>query len=411
MTDVESGSGMDVASGFNRTFLSLVLVGLTGLAASAQTPVQRPAAPSTTGPATITGRVIAADTGLPLRRASVRLTSPALSPRPPVVTDVEGRFIFDDIPLGQYGVTAQKEGFLALSYGQQRPTDLPRDLELRDGQTVATIEFSLPRASVIAGRVIDESGKPIVNAEVMARRQMFVPGSSMLAAATKDTTNDLGEFRLFGLNPGRYVVSASWHGPGATYSQDEHRFGLAPTYYPGTVQLADAALVEVGVGEIVGTLTFPLVPVRLATVEGQVLDPQGRPVSNVIVTIAPRVAGMVAGPAFNAHTDAEGAFLFGEVPPGDYDLRAMVPVLRTATSVATARVRTNGEDVRGIIVSPPAPATIAGRVVLDRAPGAPAIEPIGVSIGLAHVEVPVRTTSPPRPVDGEFDSRCRQSQD
>jgi len=63
------------------------------------------------------------------------------------------------------------------------------------------------------------------------------------------TTNDIGEFRLFGLQPGRYVVSALWAPePGTELALQ--RLGYAPTYYPGTVESDSAQVFEVGAGDV-----------------------------------------------------------------------------------------------------------------------------------------------------------------
>jgi len=65
------------------------------------------------------------------------------------------------------------------------------------------------QAAVITGRVVDEDGDPLPNFEVGLLRKL--PGKSREPAVTRnDRTNDLGEYRLFGLAPGRYFVSAAY---------------------------------------------------------------------------------------------------------------------------------------------------------------------------------------------------------
>jgi hypothetical protein len=351
----------------------------------------------------IAGRITAADTGLPLRRATVRIASRGAPPVPAAITDADGQFAFTGLAPGRYAITARKDGYLPLSFGQRRAQDAPRELELAPAQTLSNIDFALPRGGVIVGRVFDEYGDPLVNAEIVAFRHLFVPGTRVLITDVNTKTNDLGEFRLFGLTPGRYFISASWHGAVTTRGGDEARFGLAPTYYPGTLQLADAAPVAVDAGETVGTLTFSLLSARLATVEGRVVDGENRPVPNATVTLTPRIAGTAGEPSATVAGQPDGSFLIGEVPPGDYDLRASFPPSPAGRGgPALARFRTSGEDVRGIVVSPPERATIAGRVVFDATTAAAAPLPSEIDVVVASDDGAGRSGAVGAPLDGQY---------
>ena len=73
------------------------------------------------------------------------------------------------------------------------------------------MNFGLPRGSLITGRVVDEFGDPATDVQVSALRYQFVQGTRQLTAAGRVvTTNDIGEYRLFGLSPGQYFVSATY---------------------------------------------------------------------------------------------------------------------------------------------------------------------------------------------------------
>src|SRR5438552_11475950 len=144
-----------------------------------QGPGQRPAgdaAPPATGTSRIRGRVIAGDTGRPLRRVNVRVTAPELREMRSVSTDADGRYEFKDLPAGRYMVTATKNGYVQISYGQTRPNEGGKPLQLNEAQTVERIDFALPRGAVIAGRVIDEYGEPVANATVQALQFRFMNG-------------------------------------------------------------------------------------------------------------------------------------------------------------------------------------------------------------------------------------------
>src|SRR5215216_7951510 len=94
-------------------------------------------------------------------------------------------------------------------------------------------------------------------------------------------TDDLGQFRLYGLTPGEYVISASTRppfasGPPNRQAQDQPEEGYAPTFYPGTSNPAEAQTMAIGLGQEL-TVQIQLVSSRLAKITGMIVDSQGRP--------------------------------------------------------------------------------------------------------------------------------------
>src|SRR5438128_6148938 len=65
-----------------------------------------------TGTARIRGRVVAADTGLPLRKAQVRVFSPELRENRMASTDAEGKYELKDLPAGRYQVSVTKGSYV-----------------------------------------------------------------------------------------------------------------------------------------------------------------------------------------------------------------------------------------------------------------------------------------------------------
>ncbi len=168
------------------------------------------------GTSRISGRVVAADTGAPLRRAQVRISAAELRVNRSATTDAEGRYEFPDLPAGRYNVSVSRSGFVSLSFGQRRPFEQGRPLDLGSAQEADRIDFALPRGGVIAGRVTDELGEPLAGVRVQAMRYQYLPnGRRQLTPVSGGglfgglLTNDLGEFRLYSLMPGTYVVSAT----------------------------------------------------------------------------------------------------------------------------------------------------------------------------------------------------------
>jgi hypothetical protein len=242
-----------------------------------------------TGTSRLRGRVIAADTGQPLRKALVRLTSPEVRESHSTATASDGTYEFGDLPAGRYSVTASKGSYVALSYGQTRPLEPGRPVELAENQTIEKIDLQLPRGAIITGKVVDEFGEPVADAQVMPMRQQFVQGRQRLMPTGRSAmTNDIGEFRLFGLAPGQYFLSATLRGGASMMDRSDDRSGYAPTYYPGTSDLATAQRLAVTVGQTLGDISLPLVPAQTAQLSGTVVDAEGRRATMGMVLVMPR---------------------------------------------------------------------------------------------------------------------------
>ena len=211
--------------------------------------------PPASGTGRIRGRVLQAGTGTPIRRAQVTLTGEQ-SVKRLVTTDGNGRYEFSDLPAGRFTISAAKGGYLTLQYGQRRTFEPGRPVTLTDAQILG-VDLTLPRAGVISGRVIDRFGEPAVGADIVVERYQYSSDGQRRLTRAPDmatTTNDLGEFRVFGLMPGEYIVSANMRqrpqlpgqggGPAATPVARYVR-----TYSPGTASVADAQAVLLGVGE------------------------------------------------------------------------------------------------------------------------------------------------------------------
>jgi len=148
--------------------VSLIAV-LSLLAAPQQAPAggmslppqrQQPRDPATEkkGTASVKGRITAADTGRPLRRVQVRVSAPELTEARSTSTNLQGAYEFADLPAGRYTNSVSRNGYLSLQYGQRRPGEPPKPLQVADGQAIDKLDFALPRSGVISGRLSDETG-------------------------------------------------------------------------------------------------------------------------------------------------------------------------------------------------------------------------------------------------------------
>ena len=191
------------------------------------------------GTAIIRGQVTS-DTGIPVRRAQVRANVSGMPGGRVASTDTEGRFELRDLPAGQWSLTASKPGYVTQRLGQRRPFETVSPVQLADGQRVDGANFALLRGGVINGRVQDDLGDPIANVRVRVQRsQMFEGRRRLVNVGVDDESDDTGAFRLYGLAPGDYYVSATLRAN--TFDSSADASGYAATYYPGTGNVAEAA--------------------------------------------------------------------------------------------------------------------------------------------------------------------------
>lgn len=168
----------------------------------------RDRAPLPQGAGSISGRVLTADTGRPVKRARVTVAGGSRGGRT-TTTDDQGRHQIADLSAGTYTVTGSKSGFVDAVYGQRRPQQPGTPLTLADAQAAADIDLRLTRGGVITGRVLDEDGEALARALVTVQRYQYVRGERQLTPAGGDQTDDRGQYRVFGLPPGDYYVSAT----------------------------------------------------------------------------------------------------------------------------------------------------------------------------------------------------------
>lgn len=148
----------------------------------------------------VRGRVVAAESGVPLRRASV---GPARrDPRiTPVLTDSEGSFVFPATSRLALALLVSKGGYASETVQVPGADDPPP----------AELLVRLSRGGAISGRIADSSGAPVFGTEVVARRTDAGGGGARPGTYTAQT-DDLGEYRIFGLPAGRYSVSSGQSG-------------------------------------------------------------------------------------------------------------------------------------------------------------------------------------------------------
>jgi hypothetical protein len=286
-----------------------------------------------TGTSAVRGRIVSGDSGTPVRRAQVRITSPDIGSKT-ALTDNQGRYEFKELPAGRFNLSVSKSGYVTMQYGQNRPFEPGKPIDLVDTQVMEKLDVALPRGGVIAGRVVDETGEAVAEADVTAMRMQFQNGKRRLVPTGRNAqTNDLGQFRIYGLPPGEYYVSANFRsmlplmdmvaaagvsGP----SGSNQASGYAATYFPAAPSPAEAQRVSLTVGQELPSVDIQLQPVRLARITGMALGSDGKPMSGAMVMLMPSMKdAMMFMPGGTSRTDKDGNFTLNSVTPGDYSLQ------------------------------------------------------------------------------------------
>ena len=338
---------------------------------------QSPQPPAT---ASIEGSVLRLGTTDAIPRAKVTITQPGSSQA--ITADDSGKFVFRNLAAGQYRLSATRDGYVAAEYGQRGPggSGVPITLAAQQQMKDARIEMSL--TGVISGRVLNRFGEPVGNANVQALRYTYQEGRRTLAPSQSIRTNDLGEYRLFWMTPGQYIISAQpvdtlAVDPGGTVFVQAQRGGgggpalagalgaqlgvggvtritvggapspdfigtaavpppppppppgavrddsnlTLPVYYPGTTDVTTATPVDLRSGATVGGINFTVVEARPARIRGQVMN-AGRPAAGAQVSIFQRGnTGGTLTVRSNPVSDT-GTFEFRNLAPGSYEIIA-----------------------------------------------------------------------------------------
>ena len=329
------------------------------------------------GNAIVQGRVVTDDEAArPVRGAIVTICGVAPSYSRLTETDDQGRFLFATLSAGDVTVTAAKPGYLTSYYGARRPGRGPAvPLWVGDGPRGSDITIRLMHGAAIAGTIFGLTGRsqagvlvtPLQSHTVNGQRTLAVPAGSQ-----SGFTDDQGRYRIWGLAPGEYIITAA---PPATLADarsitdadlqwaaeqiagpdsggartapprapDPGRtVTYAPVYYPGAVDPTRSEVITLGPAEERAGVDLTLQVVSTATVSGTVLGLSGQPVPNVQVMLASSASLGTRGRT-GAETDANGHFAFRAVAPGEFTV-----TVRSAKQLARRSLSLSSSGNRGI---------------------------------------------------------------
>jgi len=349
------------------------------------------APPEAQAPGVIQGTVLSGATGQPLRRAQVVLkpTDPKASSTYQT-TNESGGFSFPKVATGRYTITVQRDGYLPLSAGHIGSYKMPPIFTVQSGQTIDSFVFTLTSSGVVSGKVKFDDAEPAVNTAIQLYRSYYDRGRHGYAAAASARTDDRGEYRVHGLEPGSYYVAALYQAPpkpsGAEKLERTDANGnplpdlsYAVTFFPEAQKMSEAVPVKIAPGAEVAGIDIFLTLVHTVHVRGRVIGAlQGGVVSSPNVTLrwndsdntasvsAPinvsikpdqdfDIQGVTAGPYLLVASGVEGGVtLTGRTPlnVGDSDV-ADVNVVVGAESMWTGKIRVEGDDANTPAPLPP----------------------------------------------------------
>jgi hypothetical protein len=307
------------------------------------------AAPAQQQPTTssISGVVLAQGTDSGLPKVTVLLygtdaPAPPLTTLPALTTgtDSEGRFSFRNLPAGRYVLTTALPGYVQSGYSEPGPGGSGLPVTVTKAQQLSGVRLQMVRTGAVSGRVTDRRRQALGAVVVQALKTTFPNGQPTMAVIRSEQTNDLGEYRLFGLPPGGYLINVlppgvpnpanglvvNPNGPQVTLNirETRSRVGVnsgsvdlrqnedfSPVFYPSTI--------NVGPGAEIQGIDMSVVPSQVSAIRGITSDnSSGAPAAYAQIQLLP----LKGWSGYATVSDATGMFVFPKVLSGGYRLVA-----------------------------------------------------------------------------------------
>ncbi|MBK9313599.1 MAG: carboxypeptidase regulatory-like domain-containing protein [Acidobacteria bacterium] len=316
------------------------------------------------------GRVVAEDgSGLPNVTVSIGTVGGSRSSRPrSTLTDEEGRFEFTDLPYTRHLITVMSSGV----YVQPVPEPGMRAEHL-PGENIT---ITMIRGGVITGRVTGSAGEPIIGIQVSAIRVRNEDGSPIriTGAAGSKFTDDRGIYRLYGLQPGTYLVVANF-GQRNNFTNTPFD-GETPTFHPASTR-DTAAEVTVSAGGEVGGIDIRYRGDSGHIVSGTITGPDGQAGGGAMAYLLFPDTGISAGLGITQR--AGDGFEIQGIADGEYDMIGARDLFGKESGYLSdpRKIIVRGSDVTGINLRLMKLATVEGTLSVDEekdsCPGVPAL--------------------------------------
>jgi hypothetical protein len=371
--------------------LYLVLFACAGLSAQTGAPATKPE-----DLGLVEGAVLNSATGEPIKKAKVWLRPFETRDAPPytAITDDAGHFLLDDIDPGRYAVSATRTGFVEKGF-----TRRPIMLTLAAGRKIGDVILKLTPQGVISGQVLDEDGEPVPQAVVQCLRVGYPNGIRQLAMTNVVIGNDIGEYRLPNLPPGKYYISATVRSivvypgrlkerpRGRARAQKEVEESYTQTFYPNTTHPEAAVPIDISPGMLAQGIDVRLVRARPANIRGRVINlPAGSTRNLDVRLVRHEQSATLEAESWARAIEPDGAFELQGVMPGSYTLTAQQS-LDNKRFTARLPVEVRDSNLERIELSLVPSGEISGRLVIEGDPAAKPKSPLFVNLvlkGLAN---------------------------
>ena len=347
--------------------LCLLLLGSAVVAGQEHNPASQQSNVKPSDLCSVEGVAVKSTTGEGLKRVTVQLTPLGGGLQSySTLTETNGRFIIGDIVPGRYAIFASGEGYLEEAREKGKHNTQLSILDLTPGKNVTDITFRLVPPGVITGTVYDEDGDQVTSAQVRALRVAGSAAHRQVGEAGSGQTNDLGEYRIWGLQPGKYLVAATYQPPQLNpgYVADDI---YVPTFHPGTPDVSQATVVEVDPGTETSGIDLDLRQARAVMVRGRVMvDGPVKSLRGIYVSLMPRgFEGNYSLSNYGGPVENEsGDFEIRGVPPGPYNLSAYWNDGRRQL-YGRVPVEVGSANLEGVNFVLANPITLAGRVRVE----------------------------------------------
>ena len=231
-------------------------------------------------------------------------------------TDSAGRFIFNGLPPGYFGLRITRDGYIRQEYR------LP--LALTPGQDLKNVSFHMESAPTISGFIRDETEARISGVVVQALKRGFdTRGNPALSLIAATITDDRGTFRLYWLDPGEYLISATPpptpEAPalGAPPSPNARQIAWGPTYFPGYVDPDYAKPIRLDPGRDASGMDFKLIRQATIKLSGYTVSVASGRTANADIRVVPPEDGEGVA-RYGARSSAQNGYVIDGVAPGSY---------------------------------------------------------------------------------------------
>jgi len=339
----------------------------------------------------IEGTVVRVGTAEPIAgaRVTVERTGSNPSEANSVSADFQGKFIINALDAGTFLMEVAANGYARQKYGQRFEGGPGTLINLAAGQNVKNVVIGLTPAGYVNGSVRDDTGGPAVDLQIQLFRMTYDAfGQRSLRSVGSTTTNDRGEYRLYWVTPGRYYLAArSAERPTSSLNFDprspnavQERYAL--TYYPGALDVQEAAAIDVQPGMNLTAIDFTVLRQQLYKIRGRVIDSRSGRLPGA-VTIQARSEsptgeseiiafseGSVPSGRNASYNATDGTFEIRNVVPGSYVVKAEIPggqqdARPGPLPAAAVLVTVSNSDINSLTLNILPPVSMSGHLTIE----------------------------------------------